>query len=278
MKIAVLFDGAGLARKGLEDAGHDCIGFEIDPMSVYLGSFVGKGMCSLCDVRDLSERIFDGFDAVWPSPPCQGHSIAKSKGTKTSKHGSFDLLGHSIDLMKKLKNKGKIFWIENVVGANFKDCNYKVFNCGEFGDLRQSRNRKIGGFFLSPKSDRQYQKSYENVPPAITATEFKGSWSDKRRASRFFLRKMTLEEVAYHQHFEIPDGWENPPAWFYDLDRDYLLKNFEASTHDKAFENAKYKAIGNGVPCSTSKAFGMVYDLNGKAIPDRVNYERSCLF
>jgi site-specific DNA-cytosine methylase len=35
MKIAVLFDGAGLARKGLEDSGHECTGFEIDPVSHY---------------------------------------------------------------------------------------------------------------------------------------------------------------------------------------------------------------------------------------------------
>ena len=27
MRIAVLFDGAGLARLGLEQAGHTCVGF-----------------------------------------------------------------------------------------------------------------------------------------------------------------------------------------------------------------------------------------------------------
>ena len=31
MNIAVLFDGAGLARLGLEQAGHTCIGIELDP-------------------------------------------------------------------------------------------------------------------------------------------------------------------------------------------------------------------------------------------------------
>lgn len=31
MRIAVLFDGAGLARLGLEQAGHDCTGYELDP-------------------------------------------------------------------------------------------------------------------------------------------------------------------------------------------------------------------------------------------------------
>ncbi len=32
MNIAVLFDGAGLARLGLEQAGHTCTGIELDPL------------------------------------------------------------------------------------------------------------------------------------------------------------------------------------------------------------------------------------------------------
>ena len=53
MKIAVLFDGAGLARLGLEQAGHDCIGFELDPWKHYLSTWVGSGNCVLADARKV---------------------------------------------------------------------------------------------------------------------------------------------------------------------------------------------------------------------------------
>jgi site-specific DNA-cytosine methylase len=78
MKIAVLFDGAGLARLGLEQAGHSCVGVEVDPVKHYLGSMVGLGNSVLMDVRDFD---LSGFDAVWASPPCQTRSNAKTQGS-----------------------------------------------------------------------------------------------------------------------------------------------------------------------------------------------------
>jgi site-specific DNA-cytosine methylase len=51
LKIAVLFDGAGLARLGLEQAGHDCTGYEIDPAKHHLSRMVGSGNSVLADVR-----------------------------------------------------------------------------------------------------------------------------------------------------------------------------------------------------------------------------------
>lgn len=64
LKIAVLFDGAGLARLGLEQAGHECTGFELNPVAHHLSKFVGSGNCVLADVRNVN---LDEFDAVWVS-------------------------------------------------------------------------------------------------------------------------------------------------------------------------------------------------------------------
>ena len=45
LMILVLFDGAGLARLGLERAGHTCVGVELDPCKHWLGQYVGSGNC-----------------------------------------------------------------------------------------------------------------------------------------------------------------------------------------------------------------------------------------
>lgn len=105
MKIAVLFDGAGLARLGLERAGHTCTGYEIDPVMHYLSSFVGSGNVILGDVRayDYSE-----YDAIWASPPCQWRSVARTQGDPVSPY-SEDLLEWSLCLTSR------VLWVENVI-------------------------------------------------------------------------------------------------------------------------------------------------------------------
>ena len=92
MKIAVLFDGAGLARLGLEQAGHECTGVELDPAKHYLSQFVGSGNCILADATTFD---VSGFDAVWASPPCQQRSSARTQGAPTSQF-SGDFVDYSL--------------------------------------------------------------------------------------------------------------------------------------------------------------------------------------
>lgn len=234
MKIAVLFDGAGLARLGLEQAGHECIGVELDPWKHYLSEFVGKGQTILMDATkfDLS-----GFDAVWASPPCQRFSSARTQGDPIS-----DYAGDFLDWALTLPHE--ILWVENVIPQGKVPTWGIPFNAAQFlKEPIQNRNRMIGGRFKLPSVYAEYQKVFPNICPCITATEYKGCATDKRRASRYYGRRLTVEECAYHQGFEIPKEWYEIP---------------EGLTKGKWYQNI-FEAIGNGVPVYMAKAFGEVY-------------------
>jgi site-specific DNA-cytosine methylase len=234
MKIAVLFDGAGLARLGLERAGHDCVGFELDPNKHELSKTVGSGNSILADVRDVD---LSSFDAVWASPPCQSRSTARTQGAPTSDFAD-DLLQWSLDLPHD------ILWVENVT-VQHKDNDWgTVWNAAQFLPTPiQNRNRVIGGTYELPHVYHEYKRRFEGVCPTITASEYKGCATDKRRASRFYGRRLTIEECAFHQGFGIPNAWYNvPDGW----------------TKAQWYRNI-YEAIGNGVPPYMSYAFGKVY-------------------
>lgn len=245
MKIAVLFDGAGLSRLGLEQAGHECTGFEIDPVKYYLGKSVGKGKTYLGDCRDFD---LSNYDAVWASPPCQKRSMAKTQGAPnrvglhTKEYStvlSEDLVAWSLSLPHP------ILWVENVVVLGEEDFGRR-WNAHQFLEKPiQNRNRVVGGRYINPKIYRDYKRYLPGLCPCITATEYRGCATDRRRASRFYGRKLTLKECGYHQGFDIPAEWESPPTWFEGTPRQWLWH--------------QYEAVGNGVPVYMAKAFGEVY-------------------
>jgi len=235
MKIAVLFDGAGLARLGLEQAGHTCTGFEIDPLKHRLSRFVGSGNCILGDAT--AANLLE-YDAVWASPPCQERSNARTQGT----------LNRTCYLDWCLQIDKPILWVENIVQFSLAESlagRGQFYNAAQFLEKPiQNRRRIVEGRFKAPYTYRGF-KYYENdLCPAITATEYKGCATDNRRASRYYGRKLTLEECAFHQGFEIPvPWWPVPPG----MRRRYWEENL-------------YEAIGNGVPVYMARAFGAVYD------------------
>jgi site-specific DNA-cytosine methylase len=233
MKIAVLYDGAGLARLGLEQAGHECVGVELNPQVHAMGKYVGSGNCILGDARkfDLS-----GFDAVWASPPCQWRANGRTGAAPVSIYaGTGDDLQWCLDLKHP-----ETLWVENTWRFRRSENNWgKTYNANQFlADPIQNRNRVIGGRYLLPKVFRSYQMYIPGVCPSITATEYKGSAFDERRASKFYGRRLTVDECAYHQGFIIPDAWRKlPKKWI-------------------------YQAIGNGVPVYMAKLFGEAYNRN----------------
>ena len=157
MKILCLFDGAGLARLGLEQAGHRCTGVELDPWKHYLSCFVGSGNCILSDATKVDVR---SYDAVWASPPCQSRSSARTKGDPIGPYAR-DHLQWCLNL------KVPVLWVENVRSQT--SANNLWGTLWNFAQLdpqdppRQSRNRVVGGRHLIPPSVRPYRKSYEGV-------------------------------------------------------------------------------------------------------------------
>lgn len=250
MRIAVLFDGAGLARLGLEQAGHTCVGFELDPWKHHLSQSVGAGDCRLRDVTKLSpEYLNDYFDGVWASPPCQAHSEARTQGAvKKPEFGGGDLLAYTIDLLYGFDGP---VWVENVDSQSVREVmaltgKYDKWNAAQFLETPiQNRNRLIWGEHRTPHTFRGYRRYVPGICPCITATEDRGCASDSRRASRFYGRKLTVPECAYHQGFEIPEAWGIiPDGW----------------TGTKVqWRNQQYEAIGNGVPVYMARAFGKEY-------------------
>lgn len=169
MRIAVLFDGAGLARLGLEQAGHECVGVELNPVVHYLGQFVGSGNCILGDARDFD---VSEFDAVWASPPCQQRSEARN-GNPLNGYYADDLLAWSMQI------EAPILWVENVTLQSKEGNDWGLtVNAAQFTKVPiQCRNRIIGGRYPKPHFFRDYKRYYKefNIPPTITANEWKGA-------------------------------------------------------------------------------------------------------
>ena len=247
MHIAVLFDGCGLARLGLEQAGHTTVGYELNPWKQYLSNLLCKGLCFQENVYDID---LSEFDAVWSSPPCQSHSKARfgqSASTNVESYADVDALAWSLEL------KNEVLWVENVIpeqGAESARWGLP-FNAAQFTrEPIQNRPRLVGGRYIPPKVHRSYQYRYDGICPTIMATEWKGCKSGckrddccKSRAARYYKRRLTLEECAYHQGFRIPHYWYDVPVGFTKVQWDKVL----------------YEAIGNGVPVYMAKGFGGAY-------------------
>lgn len=262
MKIAVLFDGAGLARLGLEQAGHECIGVEFDQWKHHLSKFVGGGNSVLMDALQFDAS---DFDAVWASPPCQKRSQANI-GLRKGRADKDNYEIHDVLLEHSLSLPHEVLWVENVIqfGESENDWGIK-YNAAQFLENPiQCRNRLIGGRFKEPYTYRKYQKNYPKLKlcPAITAAQGQGGYSPRfKRAEGYYGRKMTLEECAYHQGFEVPKEWyEIPDRFVGSVNEVKSQKTGKIVKYTKSdWKVILFEAIGNGVPVYMAKAFGDEY-------------------
>jgi site-specific DNA-cytosine methylase len=264
LKLAVLFDGAGLARSGLEQAGHECVGVEIDPWKHHLSKMVGSGNSILMDATKFP---LAGFGGAWTSPPCQERSMANTnKITGRSRDGrDAHYEGHGELLRYSLSIETPVLWVENVIQQGGDNAWGTKYNAAQFiEDPIQCRNRIIGGRYKEPHVYRKYQFTYPklNICPAIMASQGQGGYAPKfKRAEGYYGRKMTLEECAYHMGFDIPDGWrEIPDGFIGSVNENKSRRVGRTVRYTKSDWNViLFEAIGNGVPVYMAKAFGDVY-------------------
>lgn len=255
MNIAVAFDGGGLARLGLEQAGHVCTGFEIDPIKHYLSQMVGSGNCILADVRDID---FSGFDAIWLSPPCQEHS--------DQNHGTAERSGYLLDWSLELLSiyPEKTIWIENVVSRVRSNAWGTFYNAAQFLETPiQNRYRVVGGRFPAPRVYRPCQAQYRglNICPSVMAAERNGAGislnpkTERRKASLWYGRLPSIAEMAYHQGFIVPDDLIR--SWYHigPFLRETPTGKLKPYTRPM-WTAVLSEAVGNGVPVYMARAFG----------------------
>lgn len=236
----------------MEQAGHECTGFELNPVAHHLGQFVGSGNSTLADVREVD---LSGFDAVWASPPCQLYSQARTQGEPKSEFAT-DLLDWSLGLPHP------VLWVENVLPQGALPDWGRVWNAAQFEEHpRQNRNRLVGGRYTDPQVLCPWRKWFPGVCPTITATEYKGCASDTRRASRFYGRRITVWEAAFHMGLELPLEWSTVPNWY----TPGPTKFGNRITREKSWHYELYQAIGNGVPVYMARAFGQAYPVAQKS-------------
>lgn len=112
MKILDLFCKAGGGGFGYHLAGFEVVGVDINPQPNYPFEFIQADAIEFLRTSDLT-----GFDAIHASPPCQKYSRCRAlaEARNNGHYGDHpDLIPITREL---LKQTGKPYVIENVVGA-----------------------------------------------------------------------------------------------------------------------------------------------------------------
>lgn len=135
-KAIDLYCCCGGSSLGIHNAGFDVTGVDITNDHEYPYKFIHS------DVFDLDVEVFQDYDIIFASPPCQPFSIAAKKWINKGYKFSDDLVDKTRQLLLKT---GKPFVIENVVGAPVRK---DLVLCGEMFGLRVIRHRifEIHGF------------------------------------------------------------------------------------------------------------------------------------
>lgn len=169
MKALDLFCCGGGATKGLQQAGFEVTGVDIEDQRKY---YIGDHFVQ-ADVLSIFTEYIQEFDFVWASPPCQKYSnLTKQTAGASDKHP--DLVD---PVRQMLLQAGVPFVIENVVGAPVRK---DLMLCGKMFDLNVARHRlfEIEGFTV-----QQPDHVYPHPGRVITVTGNPGG-SSKRDGTK----------------------------------------------------------------------------------------------
>ena len=138
MKALDLFCGAGGATRGLQLAGFQVHGIDINAQPHYCGEQFQQADA----VTFGTYEWFRQFSFIWASPPCQAHS--RLNGINRKKYEDF--IGPIRERLIKMRLP---FVIENVVGAPLFD---PIVLCGSMFNLGVWRHRlfELHGFKATP--------------------------------------------------------------------------------------------------------------------------------
>ena len=143
-RLLDLFCGAGGSAMGYHRAGFEVVGVDINPQPHYPFEF---------HQADALTYPLEGFNCYHASPPCQEYSNSFNIMKRFSQNRYPKLLAHT---RKILKETGKPYVIENVMGAKYKpnqkDGLQAHFLCGTMFQKQYHRHRlfETSFFWLSP--------------------------------------------------------------------------------------------------------------------------------
>lgn len=126
LRACDLFCGAGGVTKGLQRAGFEVWGVDIEEQSRYCGDRFSQ-------LNALAFPNLHEFDLIWASPPCQHYTMyARNLGTADNHP---DLIPA---VRERLIASGRPYIIENVVGAPLRNT---TMLCGTMFELKVLRHR-----------------------------------------------------------------------------------------------------------------------------------------
>jgi DNA (cytosine-5)-methyltransferase 1 len=188
-----LFCGAGGATRGLQLAGFEVTGVDLQEQPRYVGDDFYLG-----DVLEADPAWIGSFDFVWASPPCQAHTALKGMHNALP-HA--DLIGATRELL--IEAAPPAWVIENVEGAPLRDptllCG-TMFGLGARGaELRRHRLFETSWPVKAPACshslapvihvrDRRRPGGSQNVP--------RSDWSAEAGREAMGVDWMTLQELS----------------------------------------------------------------------------------
>jgi DNA (cytosine-5)-methyltransferase 1 len=186
-KALDLFCGAGGVALGLDRAGYDVVGVDVNPQPRYPFHFVHDDA-----IKILSDWTYlQQFALIWASPPCQGYSVANNCQKK-------EYPKMIPDVRQDLLASGRPFVIENVPGAPLIA---PITLCGTMFGLKTYRHRlfetleRVDAPMVHPEHE---QKAARGRKPGEDdfMTVF-GHFSDQKRAKEAMgIPWMTRDELG----------------------------------------------------------------------------------
>ena len=143
-----LFCGAGGVSVGLERAGFEVVGVDINPQPHHRGGTFVQA--------DALAYPLEGFDFIWASPPCQAYTVSRTRVAPARRKIHPELIE---PMRQRLKASSAAWVIENVPGAPLR---FAFLLCGASFGLGA---RGDDGIFRQLRRHRLFESSMWNIQP-----------------------------------------------------------------------------------------------------------------